>query len=372
MNFEDLQFPEAWRRWLDYYIPDDATARWVTAVAVFVVVATVLSVAQKVMARHVSRLAVRTTNVWDDAAVDAMRQTKGWFILAVAAFAASLVLGLPERTQEILQVIIVLVLLLQTAFWGNVLITAAVERYMERKVAEDPAAAMTISALSVLGKMFFFIVLVLLALDNLGVDITALIAGLGIGGIAVALAVQNILGDLLASLSIVFDKPFVPGDFITVGDKMGTVQHIGMKTTRLTSLSGEQLVFSNNDLLQSRIQNFKRMRERRVAFAIGVTYETPRAKLIQIPQILREAVELQTETRFDRAHFKDFGEFSLNYEVVYFVLTPDYTRYMDIQQAINLTIHERFESLGAEFAYPTQVVVNRAGESPQRAVSAAR
>ncbi|WP_203329095.1 mechanosensitive ion channel family protein [Candidatus Laterigemmans baculatus] len=356
MNFEDLQFPESWQRWRDYYLPDDMTARWFTALAVFLVAVAVISIVLKVLTRQASRLAARTTSVWDDAAVDALRETRTWFIVAVAAFCGSLMLGLPARTQEVLQVIIVLVLLLQAGFWGNSLIGAAVRRYTEQKSVADPAAAMTLSALAVLGKILLFVVLVLLALDNLGVDITALIAGLGIGGIAVALAVQNILGDLLASLSIVFDKPFVPGDFITVGDKMGTVQSIGLKTTRLTSLSGEQLVFSNNDLLQSRIQNYKRMRERRVVFAIGVTYETPRSLLTTIPQVLREAVEQQEETRFDRAHFKSFGDFSLNFEVVYYVLTPDFARYMDIQQAINLAIHERFETLGVEFAYPTQLL----------------
>lgn len=371
MNFRDWQLRELWEQWLEHYALDDWTGRWLAGLVLFFVTLAVLYLIRKVIVRHVAKLAVRTTSVWDDAAVDSLRQTRGWFLLAVACFTASLVLGLPERTQTIVQTSMVLILLLQAALWGNVLISDAVERYLNQRV-KDPATAMTIAAVAVIGKMLFFVVLVLLALENLGVNITALIAGLGIGGIAVALAVQNILSDLLASLSIVFDKPFVPGDFIIVGTQMGTVQKIGLKTTRVTSLSGEQLIFSNNDLLQSRIQNFKRMHERRIAFSVGVTYQTPRATLVRIPQILREAVELQGETRFDRAHFKDFGDFSLNFEIVYYVLTPDYTRYMDIQQAINLTIHERFESIGAEFAYPTQqLYVKHDGEPPQRTLSAA-
>jgi len=199
-------------------------------------------------------------------------------------------------------------------------------------------------------------VIVLMALENVGIDITALVAGLGVGGIAVALAVQNILGDLFASLSIVLDKPFVIGDFIIIGDYMGTVEHIGLKTTRIRSLSGEQLVFANNDLLQSRIRNFKRMYERRVVFNLGVVYQTPHEKLQKIPQIVREIIEQQHPVRFDRAHFKSFGDFSLNFEVVYWVQNPDYTVYMDIQQAINLEIYRRFAEEGIEFAYPTQSI----------------
>jgi small-conductance mechanosensitive channel len=188
-----------------------------------------------------------------------------------------------------------------------------------------------------------------------------------VGGIAVALAAQNILGDLFASLSIVFDKPFVLGDFIIIGDSMGTVEQIGLKTTRIRSLSGEQLIFSNNDLLSSRIRNFKRMQERRVVFSVGVVYQTTKAQLETIPGILREAVEAQDSTRFDRAHFKEFGDFSLNFEVVYHVLTPDFGKYMDVQQAINFVIFERFDELGIEFAYPTQSIHLQAGEKVQYA-----
>ena len=193
-------------------------------------------------------------------------------------------------------------------------------------------------------------------LDNLGVNITALVAGLGVGGIAVALAVQTILGDLFASLSIVVDKPFVVGDFLIVRDLLGSVEHVGLKTKRLRSLSGEQLVFSNSDLLNSRIRNYGRMYERRVAFDIGVTYQAPREKLVKIPEIIREAVEKQQKTRFDRSHFKAYGDFSLLFESVYFVLESDYNKYMDVQQAINLYIHECFETEAIEFAYLTQTV----------------
>jgi small-conductance mechanosensitive channel len=196
----------------------------------------------------------------------------------------------------------------------------------------------------------------LVLLDNLGVNITTLIAGLGVGGIAVALAAQNVLGDLFSSLSIVLDKPFVVGDFIVVGDFLGSVEHVGLKTTRLRSLSGEQVVFSNTDLLNSRIRNYGRMFERRIVSSIGVTYQTPVAKLRRIPEIIREIVEEQDRVRFDRAHFQTFADSALTFEIVYYVLTPDYNYYMDVQQNINLALFERLAAEGVEFAYPTRTV----------------
>jgi len=203
--------------------------------------------------------------------------------------------------------------------------------------------------------MVWFVV-ILIALDNLGVNIKTLIAGLGIGGIAVALALQNILGDLFASLSIILDKPFVIGDFIIINEYLGTVEHIGLKTTRIRSLSGEQLIFSNSDLLKSRIRNFKRMYERRVVFTIGVLYQTPYEKLCRIPKMIREIVEGNDQVRFDRAHFKEYGDFSLKFEIVYWIQNPDYNLYMDIQQTINLEIYKKFEASRIKFAYPTQTL----------------
>jgi len=216
------------------------------------------------------------------------------------------------------------------------------------------AAVTTMQGLGFLARLVLGSVVVLVGLDHFGVNITAMVAGLGVGGVAVALAVQNVLGDLFASLSIVLDKPFVVGDFIVVGEQRGTVERVGLKTTRVRSLSGEQLVFSNSDLLSSRIQNFKRMDERRVSFRIGVTYQTPRSALESIPGTIRQIIESIDRTRFDRAHFASYGDFALLFEIVYYVLDSDYNVYMDVQQTINLRIHEAFEKDGIEFAYPTQ------------------
>jgi len=253
--------------------------------------------------------------------------------------------------------------LLQAGLWGGALVNSVLEEYRKRKQKENPEDLTTLGLIGLAGRIAVWSVVVLLILDNLGVDITALVAGLGIGGVAVALALQNILGDLFASLSIVLDKPFVVGDFLAVGDMLGSVEHIGLKTTRLRSLSGEQLVFSNTDLLGSRVRNYGRMYERRVVFSLGVTYQTPRDKLRLIPTVIREAIEAQENTRFDRSHFSQYGDFSLNFESVYYVLSRDYNQYMDIQQAIYLAIHERFEEEGIEFAYPTQTLFLERPES---------
>jgi small-conductance mechanosensitive channel len=193
--------------------------------------------------------------------------------------------------------------------------------------------------------------------DNLGYNVTTIIAGLGIGGIAIALAAQNILGDLFNYFVIFFDKPFEVGDFITVDDKKGTVDHIGIKTTRLISISGEQLAFSNSDLTKSRIHNFKRMDRRRVVFTLGVVYSTTHEKLQKIPTIIKDIISLQDLTTFDRAHFAKFGSYSLDFEIVYFIESADYVLYMNTQESINLKIFKAFEEQKIEFAYPTQTVL---------------
>jgi small-conductance mechanosensitive channel len=197
---------------------------------------------------------------------------------------------------------------------------------------------------------------IIILLDNLGIKVSALIAGLGISGIAIALAAQAILGDLFSYFTIFFDRPFEVGDFIIIGDYLGTVEHIGIKTTRVCSLGGEQLVFSNTDLTNSRVRNYKRMNNRRVVFKLGVTYQTGFQQLKEIPVIITKVVKSINDTVFDRAHFFSYGDFSLIFEVVYYVIGNDYNKYMDIQQEINFKIKEEFEKRGIEFAYPTQTL----------------
>ncbi|UCF20306.1 MAG: mechanosensitive ion channel family protein [Gemmatimonadota bacterium] len=332
---------------------------WFIAGGLFVAVLLAFRLARGILERRLTRLAERTRNQLDDLALDLVRGTRFFFPFVIALYAGIQPLTLPATGDKVFRGVMVIGLLLQAALWGNAVIAFWITRVMRERMDEDAAAATSIGALRFVGKLILWTVVLLLALDNLGVDITALVTGLGISGIAVALAVQNVLSDLFASLSIVLDKPFVIGDFIIVGDFLGTVEHVGLKTTRLRSLSGEQLVFSNSDLLDSRIRNYKRMRERRIVFSFGVTYQTPHARLAAIPGMVREIIEGQENTRFDRAHFKSYGASSLDFEVVYYALVPDYNVYMDIQQAINLSLYQRFEEQGIEFAYPTQTLYLR-------------
>jgi small-conductance mechanosensitive channel len=335
---------------------DNTVPEWAFAVGVGLLAVIVLRTVQAVFRGRIARLAERTDTQWDDHLVQVISSTRLLFWLVVGAWFGAQFLELPDAAQRWVRIVFFIALLLQAGLWGGSLVNSMLEEYRKRKREQNPEDLTTLGLIGLAVRVTVWSVVVLLILDNLGFDITALVAGLGIGGVAVALAVQNILSDLFASLSIVLDKPFVVGDFLMVGEFLGSVEKIGLKTSRLRSLSGEELIFSNTDLLNSRVRNFGRMAERRVVFTLGVTYQTPREKLKIIPQIIREAIEAQEDTRFDRSHFSKYGDFSLNFESVYYVLSRDYNRYMDIQQAIYLTIHEQFETEGIEFAYPTQTL----------------
>ncbi len=304
--------------------------------------------------RQFSRFSQKTTTVWDDCAAELVKKLKLWLLLLAAIYLGALTIVLPTPVITLIRKILIIGVLIQGAIWGTYFINFWVTRYKQETLEHDAKHATMAVTGGFLGRVVLWSLIVLLALDNLGFDITALVAGLGITGVAVALAVQNILGDLFASLSIVLDKPFVIGDFVIIDNFLGTIEHIGLKTTRIRSLWGEQLVFSNSDLLKSRIRNFKRMYERRVVFTIDVEYQTPYQTLEQIPTMFREIAERQQKVRFDRAHFKEFGAYALVFEIVYWINDPDYNLYMDIQQAINLEIFRRFQDEGIEFAYPTQ------------------
>lgn len=283
------------------------------------------------------------------------RKTRLALLVVMALYVGSLALNLPETAESVLRVAAVIALLGQAGLWGNTVSTLWLERHQRRAGLERTTLG-ALGALRFFGRLALWSVLVIVALENMGVKTTTLVAGLGISGIAVALAAQSVLRDLFASMAIIVDKSFVVGDFIIVDDLMGTVESIGIKTTRIRSLGGEQVVVPNSDLMTSRIRNYKLMSERRIVFTFGVVYETPYDRLAAIPQMTREIIEAQADVRFDRAHFKAYGDFALAFEVVYYVLNPDYNRYMDLQQAINLALFRRFSESGIVFAYPTQTV----------------
>jgi small-conductance mechanosensitive channel len=257
-----------------------------------------------------------------------------------------------ERTVNIffiLGLVIYITLLVQ-----DVIIYTA-KKYWEKKPSNQ--AQETVFTVSVfIIKVITWLIALLFVLDNLNIEIRGLITGLGVGGIAIAFAAQTILADIFSYFTIFLDRPFDIGDFIIIGDYKGTVEHIGIKTTRVRSLSGEQLVFSNNDLTNSRINNYKRMQRRRINFNFGVTYETSVEKAEMIPNIVEEIITEIEKASFDRAHFASYGEYSLVYQVVYYVEDSDYKVYMDLQEEINLKLKERFIEKGIEFAYPTQSV----------------
>ncbi|MGH2567431.1 MAG: mechanosensitive ion channel family protein [Bacteroidota bacterium] len=340
---------------------------WAIAAGVVLVSILVLEIIKRVAGRRLAAFAKQTVTQLDDLVADLLSKVRFFFILVVSVYFGSFAITLPATANNVIQIGAILALLLQTAIWGNTIIGFWIARTTKQRLQEDAASATTFAALGFIGKLILWTVVFLLALDNLGINITALIAGLGVGGIAVALALQNILGDLFASLSIVLDKPFVIGDFIIVDQYLGTVEHIGLKTTRVRSLSGEQVIFSNGDLLKSRVRNFKRMFERRVLFSIGVTYQTPHDKLAEIPAMIRRIIEEQDKTRFDRCHFKEYGDSALLFETVYYVKNPDFNVYMDIHQKINLAIYKQFEEQNIQFAYPTRTLfINQEPSSPTR------
>jgi small-conductance mechanosensitive channel len=264
-------------------------------------------------------------------------------------------LVLTPRVGKMVEVVGLILLTFLGIRFVMTLISRALEAYW---IGKQPGAARqnALKLLIRLARAVVWGIAVVLLLDNLGVKIAPLVAGLGIGGVAVALAGQAVLSDLFSCLAIFLDRPFEVGDFIIVGDFLGSVEYIGIKTTRLRSLSGEQIVFSNNDLTNSRVRNYKRMERRRVVFSLGVTYQTTVSHLQEGVDTIKKIISGVEDTVFDRAHFSSYGDFNLVIEVVYYVLSPDYNKYMDVQQQINLRIKEEFDKLGIEFAYPTQTV----------------
>ncbi|MEP7011250.1 MAG: mechanosensitive ion channel domain-containing protein [Acidobacteriota bacterium] len=309
--------------------------------------------------------AERTETPFDDFAVVLARRTRRILLLAVTLRLGALAVHLPLRLERVLGTVAVIAIFLQAALWVSAAIDFWIDR-RQKRTGFDPASATTLSALKFLGKLILGAVLALAALDALGVQVTALIAGLGVGGLALALATQNILADLFASLTILIDKPFVLGDLIQVDDLSGSVESIGLKTTRIRSTSGEQLIFSNGDLLKSRLHNFGRMAERRVALTLSVALDTPPAELGAIPARFQAIVAGQSDLRFDRAHVTAIGRIGIEIELVYFVIGSNMNLYMDRQQAVLLAVLEDFAAHGIALPAPP-VVRPEPPESPDQA-----
>lgn len=316
----------------------------------------ILLVLKHLARRHFSSFAHATPTLLDDVIVDALARTRTWAISLGALWIGSILLTLPPKIEAVLSNAATLAVLIQIGIWTRTALRSWVKHYAERAAETEGARVTTMHGLILLGEIALWIVLLLVGLENVGVDVTALIASLGILGIAIGFGLQNVLGDLFSTLSIMLDKPFQAGDFIVFDTWKGNVEHVGFKSTRIRSLSGEQLIISNGELLKKNIHNYKRMQERRVTFTLGVLYSTPKEKLEQIPGIVREIIEKQPVVRFDRGHFARFGPYSLDFEFVYWILDAEYMTYMDTHQTVNFEIIERFRSEGIEFAFPTQTV----------------
>jgi small-conductance mechanosensitive channel len=342
---------------LHYLIDHNSFEQIGSALVLAIVLLSVLLFARRAIVQRLLAISQRTETIWDDILADVITATKLPFMLWLSVMAGLTQIDVPASIDHLPYKAMMVLLILQTGIWASCATQSWVRKRLQAsQEAGDGAAITNFGVIAFIVRFLIWIVTLLLLLDNLGVNITTLIASLGIGGVAVALALQNVLGDLFASLSIAIDKPFVVGDFIVVDDLAGTVKHVGLKTTRIQSLSGEELVISNNDLLKSRIRNYKRMAERRIVFGFGVTYDTPPAALEQLASEVRRIIEAQAETRFDRAHFKALGASSLDFEVVYYMLQPDFANYMNAQQAINLALLSYCNSQGIHFAFPTQTV----------------
>ena len=351
---------------LDKRILGASVTRWLLALAVLFGVYLVLSVLQRWMQHRVSKFAARTATTWDDLAVEIISRTRWYFLLVLSVTAATRLIQ-PDKIALWLRGALVVASLLQAGVWGNGIITFFAERYTRLKTGGDVGSRATVYAIGYAARIALWVVLVVSGLGAFDVQIGALLTGLGIGGIAVALAAQNVLGDLFAAAAIVIDRPFVVGDFVIFDDLKGEIVNIGLKTTRIRSLGGEEIVVANSDLLKSRIRNYRRMEQRRVVFTLDVTYDTPPDQVAKIPSIVRGIIEAQPATRFDRCHFLAFADSSLRIEAVYFVLSSDYNRYADIHHAIHLEILRSFATEKIEFAFPSRTVFLKGEAVPSAA-----
>ncbi len=347
---------DALQKWLEISVFDNTVKDYAIAVVSLALMVFVLMFLKRVFISHFGKLVAKTANDFDDFLVGMVAQIGAPVFIVVSLFIVTLPLHLGEQARSLIRFALVIIVTIRAVLMIQEIVRYSVRKSYLRARPNDPAIETVTKNITNVIRWAIWALGVVFVLDNLGVNISALVAGLGIGGIAVAMASQAILGDLFSSLAIFVDKPFEVGDFIIVEGMMGSVEYIGLKTTRIRSLSGEQLIFANSDLTKSRIKNYKRMETRRIAFKIGVVYQTPLEKVKKIPVLIHEIFKTVQGAKLDRAHFESFGDFSLNYEIVYFVHSADYNVYMDKQQEINFAIKETFEREQIEFAYPTQTL----------------
>ena len=343
------------QNFLDQKFLNNTVLLYITAVGVFIVCVIAVKIFKRIVLNHLKKWSEKTETIIDDFLVKSIEKSLIPLLYFGALYLAVNTLVLNPKISNLIEkasIILVTFFVLRVITSG---IRFSLDLYLSKK-REGQTRRKEIRGLTSLISILIWVLGFVFLLDNLGFNISAVIAGLGIGGIAIALAAQTILGDLFSYFVIFFDRPFEIGDFIVVGDKAGAIEYIGIKTTRIRALGGEQLVFSNKELTNSIIHNYKKMEKRRVVFHLGVIYQTKAEQLAEVPGIVKEIIEAQTDVTFDRGHFYNYGNSSLDFEFVYYVIGAYYTKYMDIQQSINLKIFEAFEKRGIEFAYPTQTL----------------
>ncbi len=328
--------------------------RWIVAGAAALGILFVLLLLRRLTRKQYARVAATPKDELLEIPLHVASRTTVWFLLIAAAFLGLHTLELPAKAAQVLLTIFTVAGFWQVGLWATTAVLAALERKQRETMAVDRAAAGAFGIIGFIVRLTIWAFVLLLTLSNLGIKIQPLLAGLGIGGIAVALAAQNILGDLFASLSITLDRPFVLGDTLQVDDFVGTVEYIGVKSTRLRSVNGEQIIMPNSNLVASRVRNLTRAAERRVVLTINVGQETPLPQLQKIAGLIRSLIEAHPDVRFDRSHFAKIAAASFDFEAVYVVRTTDYNRHMDILQEINLRLIAAFEKEGISFAYPVQ------------------
>ncbi len=327
---------------------------YTVALTVFLGALVVFKIFREIVLIRLGKLAEKTKNDLDDILIDIVRSLKPPFYVLVSVYLSIRFLSLNETVVKFATYILIVWVGYQVGVVFSMLVDYVIKK--KTKTEEEAHTQAAIHLLGTILKAVFWVIVILFVLSNMGINVTSLMGALGIGGIAVALAIQNILSDLFSSFSIYFDKPFEVGDFIMVGDLMGVVEYIGVKTTRIRALQGEEIVLSNQELTTARIQNFKKLKERRVVFHFGVTYDTPNDVLEKIPKEIEMIINNTENANFDRAHFYRFDDSSLTFEVVYFLLSADYNDYMDTQQRINLKVKETVERLETDFAFPTRTI----------------
>ena len=328
---------------------------WLIVVAIITVSLIVLKIIKIVVIRKVDKWAQKTKTTWDNFIIAMIEQNVVPLLYISAFYFSLLILQLTDKVSNILNIAYLIAL----TYFTLRTVSAAFKKFIHsyiNKDEDDGAKVKQAAGLIIIANIIIWVLGIIFLIDNLGYDVTTLIAGLGIGGIAIALAAQAILGDLFSYFVIFFDKPFEIGDFVTLEKEAGVIEYIGIKTTRIRTLSGEQLICSNTDLTNSRLHNYKRMEKRRVVFSIGVTYQISKVQLAAVPKIVSDIISAVPKVQLDRGHFSGFGDSSLDFEFVYYVMDPDYNFYMDCQQTIYLGIVAAFEKEGIEFAYPTRTV----------------